>query len=377
MTVECGFNYLYESSRNQKDGHPINWLEYNSLVHTNKATLLVWDPTRYSAPETEYTNVVTILHGWDTHAVGAAGDCTTSAIHPVVPWIAGPRDNQSSGWNNWAFGSFDAIDRLVRPTLLTPASLNADGVEGANVELSEKDLGISSDVTVNSIVLSNQKAKSKLLGEGRTLTVTSGGVIMHTAGASFGEAGNDANGSLVLGDVNHPAYVWAKGEDASTPNEIWTSVTAPGGFVAAYTGYLTLGGDQTGIGDEIAVNAGTLMLGDADHACSLAAELPIRIYANATLSLPNDSSTAGNILKFDGAAGWFGKVEVPAGVAAKCRRAYWRDYPETQEWQVLKRGIYGSSESGAPNIRDDLFVGAGTLQILRDDSAMPFFIMVR
>jgi len=93
--------------------------------------------------------------------------------------------------------------------------------------------------------------------------------------------------------------------------------------------------------------------------------------------LPNADSTNGAIVKFDGAAGWFGKVEVPAGVAAKCKKAYWRDYPETKEWQELKRGVYGSSESGAPNVRDDLFVGAGTLQILRDDSAMPFFIMMR
>ena len=106
-------------------------------------------------------------------------------------------------------------------------------------------------------------------------------------------------------------------------------------------------------------------------------ELPIRIFANATLKLPNASSATGNILKFDGAAGWFGKVEVPAGVAVKCSKAYWRDYPETQEWQALKRGIYGSSESGAPNVRDDLFSGAGTLQILRDDSTMPFIIIVR
>ncbi len=32
---------------------------------------------------------------------------------------------------------------------------------------------------------------------------------------------------------------------------------------------------------------------------------------------------------FDGAAGHFGKIEVPEGVAAKCKKAYWRDYPET------------------------------------------------
>lgn len=78
----------------------------------------------------------------------------------------------------------------------------------------------------------------------------------------------------------------------------------------------------------------------------------------------------------DGAAGWFGKVEMPAGVTAQCKKAYWRDYPETAEWQSLPRGVYGSSESAAPNVRDDLFSGTGTLCVLSDD-ALPTFIIVR
>ena len=180
-----------------------------------------------------------------------------------------------------------------------------------------------------------------------------------------------------MGDATHPGYVFAKSGDASNPNQIWADVTAPGGFVAAYTGYLTLGGSQTNIADEIAINAGTLALGDASRACTLTKDLPIRIFANATLKLPNDSSTTGSILKFDGSAGWFGKVEVPEGVAAKCQKAYWRDYPETEAWQYLKRGVYGSSESGAPNVRDDLFSGKGTLEVLRDDNSALLMFCVK
>ena len=180
----------------------------------------------------------------------------------------------------------------------------------------------------------------------------------------------------MLGDATHPAYVWARGK-ASGPNHLWAQVTAPGGFVSAYSGNLVLGGDQTLISREIAVNAGSLQLGTVDSSCRLAKNLPVRIYANATLKLPNDSSVSGNILKFDGAAGWFGKVELLPGVAAKCRRAYWRDYPEVQEWHSLPRGVYGSSSSGAPNVRDDLFTGAGTIEILRDESENPFVILVR
>ena len=159
-------------------------------------------------------------------------------------------------------------------------------------------------------------------------------------------------------------------------------MTAPGGFVSAYTGNLVLGGDQRGIGDEIVVNAGTLILGTANTACQLTKDIPIRIFANATLQLPNAESSRGAIVKFDGAAGWFGKVEVPEGIAAKCWKAYWRDYPETQEWQNLRRGVYTGDEATAlanPKVVYDPehFSGAGTLEVLRDDLAMPLVIRLK
>jgi hypothetical protein len=285
------------------------------------------------------------------------------------------------------FAAFDETGLLVRIDHAADKnkSLSDYGAKD-NAFLWQHDISLSDDATFNSLSLVNE-AKEKKLGEGRTLTITSGGLILEDVSWMDGtscigtEDGGSANGRLVLGDATHPAYVWARGAATVTaktgPNQIWASVTAPGGLVSAHTGNLLLGGDQTGIAGEIAVNAGSLQLGTADNSCQLAKDLPIRIYANATLKLPNASSATGNILKFDGAAGWFGKVEVPEGVAAKCKKAYWRDYPETQEWQTLKRGIYGSSESGAPNVRDDLFSGAGTLQILRDDSTMPFIIIVR
>ena len=187
--------------------------------------------------------------------------------------------------------------------------------------------------------------------------------MLHNTKTSIGQPGRTDNGSLVLGDATHPGYVFAKSGSASAPNQIWADVTAPGGFVAAYTGYLVLGGSQTNIADEIAVNAGTLALGDKDRACVLAEDLPIRVCAGATLSVPNADSLIGTILKMDGAAGWFGTVELPEGVAAQCKEAYWRDYPETTEWQSLPSGIYGSSESLATIVRDDLFTGSGTLTV--------------
>ena len=372
LTVEGGLNNITGAGSD----NAINWLEADEFVHGDKATVRVVDESRWSLASTA-TKIkeVTILHGVSAYLVGAAGNPEASDVYPIVPWMVSPITNEDD-WDRYPlFACFDENDRLIRPAYNNTA-LDGAASDKSNAYVWDKTIQIANDVTLNSLYLNNGN-KNKYLGEGRKLTLTSGGLVLHNANSAIGLPGRTDNGSLVLGDATHPGYVFAKSGSASQPNQIWADVTAPGGFVAAYTGYLTLGGNQTGIGDEIAVNAGTLTLGDAENSCQLAKDLPIRIYANATLKLPNASSTTGNILKFDGAAGWFGKVEVPAGVAAKCSKAYWRDYPEAQEWQTLKRGIYGSSESGAPNVRDDLFSGAGTLQILRDDSTMPFFIIVR
>ena len=134
------------------------------------------------------------------------------------------------------------------------------------------------------------------------------------------------------------------------------------------------------------MNAGSLQLGTAAAPRRLARDLPIRVYANATLRIPNDGSTAKSILQFDGAAGWFGTVDLPDGVAAQVKKAYWRDYPDTPEWQSLERGFYGSSESGVEAlatathpafVRDDLFSGTGTLKVVSDERIQPTLMILR
>ena len=378
--VGGGFNYIYGYNNNANNN--VAWFEADTVFHEGTGTLRIRDQSLF---ESSATNIAVYLHGIAQYAVGKGEDPKTSNAASIVPWIVAQAGSKQD--EDLRFAAFDENDRLSKVVHSKTESvpLSNFGTHD-NAYIWKGGVSLSADATVNSLSIVNEE-KEKQLGEGRTLTLTSGGLILGDiswlAGSSgIGtEDGGAANGSLVLGDASHPAYVWARGADTVSekagPNEIWAPVTAPGGFVAAHTGALILGGDQTGIGDEITVNAGSLQLGTADNSCQLAKDLPIRIYANATLKLPNASSATGNILKFDGAAGWFGKVEVPSDVAAKCKKAYWRDYPETQEWQTLKRGIYGSSESGAPNVRDDLFSGAGTLQILRDDSTMPFVIIVR
>lgn len=49
------------------------------------------------------------------------------------------------------------------------------------------------------------------------------------------------------------------------------------------------------------------------------------------------------------------------------------DVFDSQDWKTLKSGVYGSSESGAEFVRDDLFSGSGTLTVARS----PFMLILR
>jgi len=394
LVVADGFSYFRGYSRDTSGGYPVNWFEADELGHENKATLRIDDDSRKSTASTAtITNQATFLRGWASAAVGPAGDPESSDAYPTVPWIVSPLDG---GNDKIYFSAFDSDGRLVRPALAANNTALSSFSAGRNAYCRNAGIALTEDLTVNSLYLQND-TKGKTLGAGRTLTVTSGGLILsdvndnsNPGSAAIGEEGGSENGALVLGDADHPAYVWAYGATTSSantaPNQIWAPVTAPGGFVAAYTGHLVLGGDQTGIGDELVVNAGTLQLGSTDRACTLAKNLPIRIFANATLKLPNADSTGGKLIQFDGAAGWFGKVEIADGVAAQVKKAFVRDYPESPEWETLPRGFYGSSESGVEAlatvthpafVRDDLFSGTGTLKVVADDRIPPTLMILR
>ncbi|MBO6122064.1 MAG: hypothetical protein J6Q49_09425, partial [Kiritimatiellae bacterium] len=205
----------------------------------------------------------------------------------------------------------------------------------------------------------DNSGNNKYLGTGRTLRIKSGGLILNKSSA-IGLPGREDNGSLVLGDATHPAYVWAKGYGDNT-NYLGAAVTAPGGFVAAYMGNLALVGDQTGIADEIAVNGGTLAIGTSENECLLTAGLLIRVCRGAKLLANHANSLNGIAVKLDGAGGDFAKVILPGDRI--CASLAVRDVYESTEWDDLPEGTYGSSESAAEFVRDDLFVGPGVLRV--------------
>ena len=273
--------------------------------------------------------------------------------------------NRDSNFSYLSFAAFDANGRTVRPKY-TDTEIDKVSSTNANAWVNGKNLnnGSTNKIVVLSLFLNNA-SKNKWLGADRTLTITSGGLILGGAGTAIGLPGRDDNGALVLGDATHPGYVWVKSYTGA-PAQIWAPVTAPGGLVSTYTGNLVLGGDQTGIADEIVVNGGTLALGSADYGITLADGLPIRVCAGAKLILPSRNAVAKSSLKIDGSGGAFGTVELP--VDQRIASVSIRDVFDSEEWTTLPEGEYGSSDSSAEFIRDDLFTGPGVLTV---GSAVP------
>ena len=358
LSAGAGFSFIQMRTQDNSKGNPINAITAKTLVQTDRGTLGVYDPSHDAAPATAKTNSLFYALDRTGAETGAQGNPVTDVSYPIVPWMVAPHDGN---WSQLYFASFDAAGRLVRPGASANFQIDEAPAPTANLRSWDRDLnhGSATDITVQSLFVSNS-GKNRWLGADRTLTITSGGLVLHGNNTAIGLPGRDDNGALVLGDASHPAYVWARSYPAET-NRIWAAVTAPGGFVSAYTGNLELGGDQTGIAGEIVVNGGTLALGSADYGIRLKAGLPVRVCAGASLLLPQHSAIARNPLRIDGSGGAFGKVVLSGN--SPCASLEVRDVFESTEWTTLPNGTYGATGSGAEFVRDDLFAGTGVLAV--------------
>ena len=366
LSVGAGFNYItLVNGAGNGSKKPINAVTAKTLAQTDKGTLVVYDPSLNNKANQSVTNAMVTVENWADLATGGSGYGELDAAgvsddFTIIPWMVANGDDKFS---YLVFPAVDANGRLVRPYRKTTYISTATG-EDANAVCPNNygtlTRGNATEIVVNSLFLNNASNGDQWLGTNRTLTIKSGGLILHDNGSAIGLPGRDDNGKLVLGDASHPAYVWNKAFGNYT-NRIWSAVTAAGGFVSTYTGNLELGGDQTGIAGEIVVNGGTLALGSVDYGITLADNLPVRVCAGAKLILPSGNAVAKNPLKIDGSGGAFGKVELP--VNQTCASLAVRDVFVSDEWATLPSGTYGSSESAAEFVRDDLFVGPGVLTV--------------
>ena len=381
LSIGAGMGFFRMDTPNNGSGEPINAVTAKTLAQTGKGTFFFYDPSVNNNAATTVTNNMFTVQGWADHAVGGSGygeagiEGATNTFK-IVPWFV------SAGASDYSYLMFPAVDsngRLVRP-VRTCTYIDEAGSEDANATCwIENNTGYGSlthgtatDIVINSLFLNNSTKGDKWLGANRTLTIKSGGLIFQGNGSAIGLPGRDDNGSLVLGDAEHPAYIWNKAFGNYT-NQIWAAVTAPGGFVSTYTGNLELGGDQTGIADEIVVAAGCLALGNSEYGIQLANGLPVRVCAGATLKPIAANAIEKAALKIDGSAEAFGKVEL--SMNQTCASLSVRDVFESNEWTTLPEGTYGSSESSAEFVRDDIFTGSGVLYVGTAPAPAPTGVM--
>lgn len=362
LEARKGLSYIYLWTASNS-AFPTNTFTAGSLANTEKGTLLINEPRTRDNSATVMALVT--LGGFAEHALGGAGDLATET-YPIIPWIV-------ARWTaNWdiMFAAVNARNQMHRP-VRTSVVLDTVADPLRNVYSSGQSIALTEDRVVNSLWLNNA-GKGKRLGAGRTLTISSGGLILAGDGTGIGEQGGGAaNGSLVFGNT---AYVHATSTSTSNPQQIWSPVTAPEGFVCGYYGNLVLAGDQRGIGGEIAVNNGTLMLGSLDGTVKAdLGEIDLRIVSGASRVKVNVPGTLKAVnVRFDDVERFAGKLELPAGGMETCRMLFIGEGEES-----MPRGTYGSSAGIAEFVDDRHFAGTGVLVVSRDTLCPPTVIIVR
>lgn len=372
LAVSNGFTLVAVTGNNDAS-YPVTLFAADNVVHAGKGSMALRCNGLWTQNGEFSSRVFVRLPGLADHMVGG-----------IVPWLVAWNDQpdygNNGGWESLRFPTIDADGNVVN--LEYEANPLSATLAGANALVDGQDLTLTSDLTVNSLVLRNPYGGSKKIGEGRTLTITSGGLIMNST-TRIGE--NDWNASTIAADsgaitFGATAYVFANNPELRSGNNIsWIMVpmTAPCGFVSAHAGNLTICGDQTGIDDEIVAQAGELSLGiarnnnNADLSIPCEIDVPVRIAGGATLALVAGTNLdpTKNVY-FDDAGRHPGKLEFTSSDPQKCVKCYVGGV-------TIPRGTWGATGSGADNIDDEHFSGSGMLVVKTDELAHPLVIKIR
>ena len=346
-----------------------NLFSASSVVATgNGGTLLVSEPNTQNGKTFgttgSYKSQVILGNFSGEGSYGAGSDPATTETYTMRPDIITRYNN----WDDLMFASVDSTGLLKRQKRTSLTALkSAEANINAHVQYtSNNSMALDEDLTLNSLSLHNYQcnAANRILGGGKTLTITSGGLILNRDRTAIGEYSSRET----AGNLNFPnkAYVYAvsKADDSTGANKIWAKITAPNGFVSAFCGVLELGGDQTGIDGEITVNAGKLYLGDIQARAGAVVDVPVRIINNAALVVTCPNTLENASIVFDGFENAQGTLTLPADLTDTCQKLY-------IDGVSMPVGTYGATGSGAENIDDVHFIGTGVLNVLRDDLGWP------
>ena len=368
LAVSNGYSYV-DANGQGNTAYPEVAVSMADGLHANNATLYLRS-NRMWINHGEYCERIALSFPWMKNEL----------VGGIIPWFTSHDNHPEYGsWEGMRFPSVDADGFLYMPNY---ASGDLSGfTTGDNAYCNGNSLRLTEDLTVNSLTVMNTYNGDKKIGDGRTLTISSGGLILTGGKTCIGE--NNWNqtepaadcGTLAFGAT---AYVWANSPDANNANLIMATVVAPYGFVAAMPGYLHLVGDQTGIDGELVVNAGELTLGsgrnmngvDLDLGCTI--DVPVRLVGGGAKLIVRKTGTLdpSQNVYFDDIGGYAGKIVLPDGGTEKCHKCY-------VDGVTLERGTWGATGSGAEHIDDARFSGTGGLKVARDELTRPMRILMK
>ncbi len=277
---------------------------------------------------------------------GAEGTTTMS----IIPWLGGINNN-ANGANPVGFSTYGANGiRALDTTTEYAVSITAGAT--ANVNLGSVAV-LAGDTTVNSLRLTSGSVGN--LGTGRKLTIASGGLFFSASGAGVGGAGNATAGTVDFGAAE--GVVWAV---ATNSNSIGSVISGSGGLTKSGTGTLTLTGANTYTGATY-VSSGTLIVGNGTNNSNLGTTGDVFVAAGSLLDLRNNNAISDTGRLTLTIAGLFnGKIALATGVNETVGSLFFGD-------QAQAVGTWGATGSGATNISDTYFSGAGVLSV----SAIP------
>ena len=383
LCVSNGLSYICLGYQQGNDDRPTNNLDFARLEHAGDGVLVAYNDRLHNsnsgngAGSSWRTRIA--LGGFHGHAIGGTG--AADAVHgpagvrtnilestaPIVPWIV---TSVESALNLYFPGASPEGELVMaghpKSIVLDEA---ADPTMNVNVK-GQTSLTLTEDRTVNSLRVPNPNGGSATfnLGAERTLTITSGGLVVGNGSHSRGGIGNESGyiagkaGTIVF---PNKAYIYTPSQNGADGKHaaIWAKIVSTNGAVFSYPGYLDLGGDQTGIDDHIALNGTYLRLGSATTGCEI--DVPVHLHgAYSTLELMKAGSFCGQEL-------WFwdhgtpGSRFIPAaGTTETVAKCY-------VDGVAIQRGTWGSSASGADHIDDRHFSGTGMIEVLADEMSGP------
>lgn len=373
---------LFNSQNNAND--PTNSIAFSSLEHAGHGVLDLQTDRMCSSDAEKGTSAhhdLIRIGGFHNLAVGGTGTAFVErgtarfgyetnhldATAPIIPWIVTHIRNQ----NQLFFPGATPDGEIVMGGYPTAKVLDTVTDPTENVYVKSTSLALTSDKTVNSLVVQGTYNKTHTLGADRTLTITSGGLILGAWDLvkidNDAACANGTRGTIVFGDT---AYVYSTRSSLTSggagPNGIWSRIVAPNGLVATYPGYLLIAGDQTGIDDGLWVVGSKFYLGTESTPAVL--DVPVYIVGGgSSLTIQNAGSFSNQILYFEDLAEVPGKFIPAAGTTERVLKCYVNGVS-------VPRGLYGSSDSEAEIVDDEHFSGTGMVQIVRDDLIQPTII---